>query len=100
MLGLSDWVTYSKVVKNALFLAFLVGLGVLHVANTHLAERTVRKINQRERDLKELRWEYMTLKSNLMYERKQSEMAEKLSATGLEELREPPRKIIVDKRAY
>ncbi len=100
VLGVSDWVSYSSVVKNGLFILFLVGLGLLYVANTHIAERTVRKINNKEKELKELRWEYMTLKSNLMYERKQSELAEKLESEGLKELKEPPHKIVVKKRAY
>ena len=100
VLGLSEWVTYNKVVKNGLFIVFLVILGLVHVGNTHMAERNVRKINQKEKELKELRWESMTLKSNLMYERKQSELARKLEATGIEELKEPPNKIVVDKRAY
>ena len=100
MLGISDWVSYSNVVKNAVFLLFLVGLGVVYVANTHMAERGIRNINKKEKELKELRWEYMTLKSNLMYERKQSELADKLQEVGVEELREPPHKIVVEKREY
>ena len=82
------------------FIMFLVGLGLLFVANTHIAERTVRNINEKEKELKELRWEYMTLKSNLMYERKQSELAERLESEGLKELEKPPHKIVVKKRAY
>jgi len=100
LMGISEWVSYSNVVRNTLFIVFLVGLGVIHVANTHLAERSIRKMNKKEKELKELRWEYMTLKSNLMYERKQSELADKLIETGITELNEPPKKIVVDKRAY
>jgi predicted transcriptional regulator YheO len=100
ILGISEWVSYSSVISNALFLCFLLGLGVIYVANTHLAERTIRKINHMEKDLKEQRWEYMTIKSNLMYERKQSELAEKLEEAGIRELKEPPHKIVVKKRAY
>ncbi len=100
VLGIEEWVTYNKVVKNGLFILFLVGLGLIHVANTHFAERTVRRINSKEKELQELRWESMTLKSNLMFERKQSELAEQLKETGLEELKVPPKKIIVSKREY
>ena len=100
LMGISEWVSYSNVVRNTFFIVFLVGLGVVFVANTHLAERSIRKINKKEKELKELRWEYMTLKSNLMYERKQSELAEKLSETGITELKEPPNRIVVDKREY
>ncbi len=98
--GISDWVNYSKLVQNGLFILFLVILGVFYVANTHLAERTIRKINAKEKELKELRWEHITLKSNLMYDRKQSELADKLQESGIEELEKPPHKIVVEKRAY
>lgn len=100
VLGISDFVNYSKVVQNGLFILFLVVLALFYVANTHHAERTVRKINKKEKELKELRWEYMTLKSNLMYERKQSELAQKLADEGLEEIKNPPNKIVVSKREY
>jgi N-dimethylarginine dimethylaminohydrolase len=100
VLGIEEWVTYSKVVQNGLFIVFLVGLGIIHVANTHLAERSVRNINTKEKELQELRWESMTLKSNLMTDRKQSSLAEKLKETGIEELKVPPQKIIVSKREY
>jgi hypothetical protein len=100
ILGIAEWVSYRSVISNGLYLTFLLGLGVVYVANTHLAERTIRKINKKERELKEQRWEHMTLKSDLMYERKQSELADKLKETGIEELKEPPHRIIVSKRAY
>jgi len=61
VLGIADWVSYNKVVQNGLFILFLVGLGVIHVANTHLAERTIRKINKTEKELNDLlvqpRWQ-------------------------------------------
>lgn len=100
LLGLSEWVTYSAVARNAFFIAFLVLLGLVQVGNTHMAERSVRNINKKEKELQELRWEYMTLRSDLMYERKQSELADKLKSTGLVELREPPKKIVVEKNEY
>ena len=100
VLGISEWVNYSKVVQNGLFIFFLVIIGLFYVANKHYAESTVRKIDKKEKELQELRWEYMTLKSNLMYDRKQSELAGKLIESGLVELDKPPHKIVVEKREY
>lgn len=100
VLGISEWVNYSKVVQNGLFIFFLVIIGLFYVSNTHYAESTVRKIDKKEKELQELRWEYMTLKSNLMYDRKQSELAGKLIESGLIELDKPPHKIVVEKREY
>ncbi len=91
--GLSQWLSYSKVASNVIFVFFLVTLGVIHIANTHMAERTVREINAKEKEIRELRWEYISLKSDLMYNSKQSELAEQLKADGIYELTQPPYKI-------
>ena len=48
--------------------------------------------------MNEMRWEYMTTKSELENISKQSEVAKLVAPSGLKELREPPRKIVVKKR--
>lgn len=100
ILGISEWVSYRNVFSNGLYICFIVLLGVIYVSNTHTAEKTIRKIHKKEKELKEKRWEYMTQKSNLMSESQQTEVARKLEATGIRELQEPPNKIVVGKRAY
>ncbi len=100
VLGVSDWVSYRNVISNTLYLIFLLAIGVLYVGNTHRAEGTIRQINKKEKELKEKRWEYISGNSELMFNRKQSEMAEKLMGSGLEELDEPPYKIVVKKGEY
>ena len=91
--GLSEWISYSKVASNVFFVFFLVFLGVIHIANTHMAERMVRGINSKEKKIRELRWEYISIKSDLMYNSKQSELAEQLKEDNIFELTQPPYKI-------
>ncbi|MGB1248388.1 MAG: FtsL-like putative cell division protein [Chitinophagales bacterium] len=79
---------------NNLPLVFLIAaIGVLHVANNHLAEQKVREINEIEQEIKKMRWTYMTAKSELMYKSKQSEVVEMVEHLGLEELTSPAFKI-------
>jgi hypothetical protein len=54
--------------KNLPFLYFLCGLGVLYIGNVHFAERNVRKVQTLQHELRENRWRYMTIKSDLMYQ--------------------------------
>jgi hypothetical protein len=54
--------------KNLPFLYFLAGLGVVYIGNVHLAERNVRKVQSLQHELREERWRYMTIKSDLMYQ--------------------------------
>lgn len=60
-------------------------------------ERTKRQIDNLEEELRELRYEYITSRSKLMFKSKPSEIAIKLEETGIHESMVPPRKIMVSK---
>ncbi len=84
------------VVKDNLgFVVFLVMLAMLHIANTNMAEDFARKITRMEKEVKQLRWRYMTTSSGLMQKSKQSEVAKLVQSQGIKELRVPPFKIEV-----
>lgn len=75
---------------------FVMMLGLLYISNTHHAEKTVRRIDQVQSDVEDLRADYTTLKSDLMFASKQSEVARKVKAIGLKESLNPPTKIVVE----
>lgn len=79
------------------FIIFLMILGVLYISNMFRVERTKRQIDNLEEELRELRYEYITSRSKLMYKSKPSEIAVKLDETGIHESVVPPRKIMVTK---
>lgn len=81
-------------------IVFAVTLGVIYVWNTHYAERTVRKIDKLETEVEDLRADVTTLEAEYMYGSKQSEVAKKVKALGLEESKEPPYKIVADEGEY
>lgn len=85
----------KKVLFNMPFVLFLVGLAALHIANNHMAETYARNITKTEKEVKQLRWQYMTTTSSLMQKSKQSEVAKLVNTQGLKELRIPPYKIEV-----
>ena len=76
---------------------FVMVLGLLYIGNTHHAEQTVREINNIQSEVEDLRADYTTLKSDLMFASKQSEVARKVKAFGLQESLTPPHKIVVEK---
>ncbi len=92
-LDLSRLVHHQTVIRNLPFIFFISILAICYIANSHYAEKNVREIDQIEKQLNELRWDYMTTKSQLEYMSKQSEVARMVEPTGLKELREPPKKI-------
>ena len=79
---------------------FVMILGLLYIGNTHHAEKTVRKINNIQAEVEDLRADYTTLKSDLMFSSKQSELAKKVKAYGLKESLTPPFKVVVEKGEY
>jgi cell division protein FtsL len=88
-----DWkrlLSYQWIVKNIPFFLFLAVLAVIYIYNGHYADKTVRNINKVSRDLKELQYEYKTLKSEVMFRSKQSELAKAVEPLGLKELTRPP----------
>lgn len=84
------------ILRNLAFIAFLGFLAVIYIANSHLAERNVRTIQMLEKDIKELRWYYMSLESENMFNSLRSEIADKVKGEGLRLQRGKPKKIVVD----
>lgn len=79
---------------------FVLVLGLVYIGNTHYAEQTVRKINLMQVEVEDLRADYTTLKSDLMFSSKQSEVARKVKAFGLKESLIPPYKVVVEEGEY
>ncbi len=84
-------------VRQINFILFLAILGVIYIANSYYAESIARQIDRVTRDLKELQFEYISSKSQVMQHSKQSELTRKLSSTGLKESVTPVKKIIIPK---
>ncbi len=79
---------------------FVMVIGLLYISNTHYSEKTVRRIDRSQSDVEDLRADYTTLKSDLMFASKQSEVARKVKSIGLKESLNPPTKIIVQEGEY
>ena len=79
---------------------FVLLLSLIYISNTHYAEKTTRKINQLQSDVEDIRADYTTLKADLMFASKQSEVARRVKSIGLKESLNPPYKIIVEEGEY
>lgn len=90
--------TQESVVKNLPYLLFLAFIGIVYIANGYLAEASVRKINTTQQEIKELRSEQISIKSELNNTIIESELKKIIAERkmGLEESFDPPKKIIVE----
>lgn len=81
---------YNRIVRNIPFFLFLALLAVLYIYNGHHADKLVRKIAVTEKNIKELQYEYKTVKSDLIFRSKASELIKAVEPLGLKESKLPP----------
>lgn len=93
---LDRW-TYKGIVKNMPFLTFITFLAIIFIGNNNKAIRLVRAINQKKEELKEVRWRYMDVQSQLMYQTTESQLKQKTEGLGLKPLEEPAFEIELNK---
>lgn len=65
------------------YIYFMLLLGMVYIANTQIAERKTRKIQHLKENCKELNVQFMSEKSELMYDATYSKLESDLSATGV-----------------
>ncbi|MEQ1552852.1 MAG: FtsL-like putative cell division protein [Ferruginibacter sp.] len=88
-----DWkqyFNYKRVVDNIPFFLFLSLLAILYIYNGHHADKLIRKIATTEKNIKELEYEYKTIKSELIFRSKASELIKVVEPMGLKEAGAPP----------
>jgi hypothetical protein len=92
-------VTDKIILKNIWFLFMLTILGAFYIANRFHAERLTRETTKLQREVRDLRSESLSTSARLMDASKQSEVYRLVKERDLklEELREPPFKLIVRK---
>lgn len=87
----SDWFY-----QNFSFVMFIFFLLLVYIANAHYAETKVKEIQVMQKEIKELRWQYMSIKSKVMYRTKHSEIAKDVSAYGLGITNKKPYRIVIE----
>jgi hypothetical protein len=88
--GWKRWLNYQSIVRQVPFFLFLAMLAVIYIFNGHYADKTIRKINGLTKEVKELKYEYVSVKSEVMFRSKPSELVKAVEPLGLKELAEAP----------
>ena len=82
-------------VKNWRFMLFLAVLALVMISSSHNAENKVHYLAKLDKKVKELRSEYVDLRSNLMKLKMESTVVKKMEARGLLVSDVPPKMIKV-----
>ena len=86
----------DRATQHVPFIIFLGFIAILYIAYGYFADDKIREVNKVTNQIKELRTEYISSKSDLMFVSKQSEVAKAVDTLGLREPVIAPMKIELD----
>lgn len=86
----------DRTIQHIPFILFLALIAILYIANGYYADDKIREVNKISNQIKELRTEYISSKSDLMFISKQSQVAAAVDTLGLKEPVVAPMKIEVE----
>jgi len=90
------FLTREIMIRQLPFLALITLLGMIYIFNANQADRMIILISKTKKDNQEYRYNYISTKSKLMLETRQSELVHRLEARGIKESKIPPRKIVIE----
>lgn len=87
------------ILRNLWYIIFLTILGAIYIGNRFHAEKITRESARLTKEVRDLKAEALSTSATLMYVSKQSEVFRMVreKGLGLEELKTPPYKLVVDK---
>lgn len=89
-------ISHQWIVKNIPFFLFIAALAILYIYNGHHADKLMRSIAKTEKNIKELEYEYKTIKADVIFRSKASELIKAVEPLGLKEPKMPPGMLAAD----
>lgn len=86
---ITDKFSLDLLVSNIPFLLFIAGLGMIYITNNTKAAELVRALDQKTKELKELKWEYSDVQARLIYATSESQIHKQAAVHGLAPLEKP-----------
>jgi hypothetical protein len=83
--------------KNKMFLFFLFALMLVYIGNVQYSEYRIRKAQKLEKDVTQLKWNYWTMKSGMIYNGMEEQVGKKVSEQELIIKEEAPKVLIQGK---
>jgi hypothetical protein len=83
--------------KNKMFLFFLFSLMLIYIGNVQYSEYRIRKAQKLEKEVTQLKWNYWTMKSGMIYNGMEEQVGKKVSEKELIIKEEAPKVLIQGK---
>ena len=77
------WFKYQWLVNNIPYFLFLAVLAIFYIYNGHYSDNTIKNINKTSAELKELQYEYKTVKSEVMFKSEEAQVLKASEPLGL-----------------
>lgn len=94
-----EFITTDDATRALPFILYVAFLGMIYIANRHLAEKNIRDIDKLTKEVRELNWEYKVTQADLAYKSTQSEVAKQADTLGIKEPLQPAQKITIQEDA-
>lgn len=94
--ALRERLSYTKILTNIPYIAFVALLAVIYIANSHRAVEMQRELNKQQQVLKELRWRFMDTKTRFMNAATESNVIQSGAPLGLKPLTLPAYSIVME----
>jgi hypothetical protein len=84
------WFSHQNIISYIPFILFLSVLAILYIYNGHHADKLIKKIAITEKHMKELEFEYKSVKSDVVFRSKPTELIKVVAPLGLTEPKGAP----------
>lgn len=91
------FLTKESMIKYAPFFMTLAGLALIYISINYYADKTLIRIEKTKEEVRELRFEYITTKSQLTQFTQASNVSKVLEPQGIKQSLVPPHKIFIKK---
>ena len=96
--GVGDFLSEGSWITNNLnYFLFLSLVAVVYIANGHMADKTIRNINKTQQEIKDLQYEYKTVKSEVMYKSEEAQVEKAAAPLGLKITKDVPQRLQLEK---
>ncbi|CAM4320737.1 FtsL-like putative cell division protein [Gillisia hiemivivida] len=92
----ANFLISNDAVKNWRFIVFCTLLAIIMIASSHSAERKVHTIARLNTEVREMRSEFVDMRSALMKLKMESTITNKMAARGVKPSETPPYKIKIN----
>jgi hypothetical protein len=85
----------DQILTHTRFLLFVFSLIMINIAVGYYTNDKITKIQAMEKEIKDLRWQYISIESSMLSEAKESQISERVASLKLEVSKDVPKTIVI-----